>query len=227
MWNSMTPDERIWVEQAIAVYLRSRTFMAEIPPLLVGRVLAQLLYYWQCEVPEKWDFATGNADYASLALSRAEDMTSVYETSLDCASYGADVYEALDSCDWEKMLALPDKVWKWISNYTGLSKDQWQQIADKAQNILNSKLSCPNCSSVFKLLDIGAPDKISDPFSMGSSRSSLRFTCPRCSHQIVLNASEQSMGNLGEDSKIFTNISWVIIAVIFIAIVLIMINRSI
>lgn len=227
MWDSITPDERVWVEQAIAVYLRSRAFMTEIPALLLGRVLAQLLYYWKCEVPEKWDFATGNTDYTSLTYSIAEDMSSTYEASLDCTAYGADVYTALDSGDWNKMLALPDRVWKWISDYTGLSKDQWQHIADKAQDILDSRVTCPDCASVFALQDIGAPEEVSDPFSMTSSRDSLRFTCPNCTHDMVLNASEHSLIKPVKVNEAFTKVSWIVIVVIVVFVILIIINRSI
>ena len=224
MSSSMTPDEKLWVDQGIAMYLRTRAFTDEIPALLVGRALAQLMDYWRCTVPPKWEFATGNTDYMTLAYSIAEHQTSPSQVALDCATYGTEVYEALEKSDWETMLNLPGPVWDWIAGFTALTREEWQALPDKVRDLVAAKIDCPNCASVFSLQDVGKPDEISDPYSQHSSRDVLIFTCPRCDHSMVFDSARHAMVEPSKVKDAVANVPMIVAFTILGLIVLVIIK---
>lgn len=226
MAQKTSPDLKMWIEQLMAIHLRNHIPLNEIRTTFIGRAIAQILDYWRFKIPEKWNFAIVDNNFVNYGYLVAEHQKTLSSAALDCDHYVENMYTTLENGDWQSMLDMPEPVWEILSMYTGLSKSKWEAIVDLTDELLETKVSCPDCASVFKVREAGVPDKIDEPFSMSSAHSLLRFHCPRCTNPMIYDAVKQDMQQPSATRSVIHGIPLAFIISVIAAIIMWLLWRS-
>jgi len=182
MSNQIKADLRTWVEAAIAERLANSTPASELPAFMVGRALAQLLWFWRFDVPSRWRSHMAHLDYVGMAL-RLKDYSSL--TSVN--DLLPRVSAALEDGRWEAISALPEEVWHWINHITGLTKDEWEALPGIVEKQMSRPFTCPRCEATTSYQEMGNLTEVSDPFSQ-QSRAGLHLRCPKCESVLAVDA---------------------------------------
>jgi hypothetical protein len=183
METMISPDMRTWVEAAVTKYVRDLIPAEQTHVFLVRRVLAQLLWYWRYEVPLKWQSSIIDLDYSLFAI-RLQEATIEDLGFRRVDANISQVYSALDSSDWDTIASLPEPVWNWITDLTGLSLRQWEGVPNAVLELVDQDIICPRCEKTCDLREVGELVSITDPFSChGSNKPS--FACERCGTHLV------------------------------------------
>ncbi len=183
-------DMRTWVEAAVTKYVRDLIPAEQVHVFLVHRLLAQLLWYWRYEVPPKWIDCTVDLDY-SVFSSRLQEpaLEDVGFRKID--AHISQVYAALDSSDWETVAALPELVWNWITDLTGVSRREWASIPNAVLGLVDQDVVCPDCRKACDLRELGDLVRVTDPFTYHGSGKPC-FVCPRCQARLVFDVFDLS-----------------------------------
>jgi hypothetical protein len=181
--TAMKADLRIWVEAGIAYHLKRGLPIEDLPRTMVGRVLAQLLYHFRCDVPDEWADAVSELDFSVLA--RGMETSPAIDTEFrEFTSFAAEVQAALEKGDWQSLRSVPDGAWQWITRTTGLDEADWESIPSLVRAALDSRFVCPVCKHTSRLAESAKVAYSMDPFDWGSSNAT-HLTCRRCGAHLV------------------------------------------
>lgn len=184
----MRPDVRTWVQAAITRHLRAPMPLAQTHTFLIRSALAQLLRYWRYEVPGNWGDLLDNVTYGIVAWQIKERAAmTIGEHSVD--EYAPAVIEAINKGDWQSLTELPEPVWDWVRELTGLTRAEWEMVPEIAGEILNAHLECPRCKNNKPLYELARVRENAEPIAL-SSTGAVRFTCSRCGSGISLDLIE-------------------------------------
>ena len=86
-------------------------------------------------------------------------------SACDIQRYDEETFLAIDRGNWASIANLPEPVWGWITDMTGLSRAEWEKVPEAAACILAGPVTCPECGRTGKITDIGDLAQATDPFS--------------------------------------------------------------
>lgn len=161
------------LEACVALHLSENSSPEEARDRLFFTELAGLCAYMRCELPQKWQ---DTADQRMEAEKEAiySSVLSVY-SQMGLDEYCQDLLNALHTGTWSAAERLPDRIWKYLEDITGGSREYW---ADLPGNVIIEKqrqVHCVNCGLVRELESFGeiveVPSVIEGAF---------RVRCERC-----------------------------------------------
>ncbi len=183
MTVTMRPDLRTWVEAGIAYHLKGGVPIDDLPRLMVGRMLAQLLWYFRCDVPGEWADTVSELDFSSLAR-QMEDRTHLDAGFDDLPACPGDVQSALEKGDWQSLKSVPSSAWEWVARITGLGEGDWESIPSHVRAALESPFICPVCKHAGSVAESARVAYSVDPFDWSSSNVT-HLTCRNCGSHLV------------------------------------------
>lgn len=196
---TMKPDMRTWVEAAISKHLRDDLPLDQSHASLVHGVLAQLLRYWRYDVPGDWGDLLDNAAY-SITAWQIKERASMAMGERDVDAYAPDVITAIGKGEWDALAALPDAVWGWVHEMTGLSRAEWGMVPETAAEVLRTELECPRCKSQGPLHSLLRMREGAEPVRL-TSTGAVHFTCGRCGSGLTLDLSEPRIPDFTNPSR--------------------------
>lgn len=195
----MKPDMRTWVEAAISKHLRDGMPLGQTHAYLVRGILAQLLRYWRYEAPGDLGDLLDNVTYSIIAWQIKERASvSMGERAVD--EYAPAALAAVRAGDWKSLAALPDAVWGWVRELTGLTRAEWEMVPETAAEVLCTEFACPRCHTQGPLRDLLKIRQGAEPLQL-TSTGAARFICGKCGSGLALDLSEPRIPDTPESLR--------------------------
>ena len=186
----MKPDMQTSVQAAISDHLLRSVPLENAHARMVRHMLAQLLRHWRYEVPGDQGDPLDEVAYSVVAWQIQERRAlGVGQRRVD--DYVPQVLDAIKTGDWDSLAALPDEVWDWVRELTGLTRDEWRDVPARAAELLDTQVECPRCKSCRTLRESAAVGQHREPLTL-AGRGSVRFICSRCLAGIMIDRSESA-----------------------------------
>lgn len=172
-------DDGRWLEAVVTKCLVDDSSTAEARDFVIGYVISQLLWFWRHPIPEPWGTLSERWEYVAAMRLVYEPGHWVAGDQFDeeLMPYRDQVYDAIRKNTWAAYSALPEQVWGWLMELTGLSREEWEKLPDEASQVLASTVICPTCGSDGSLKETAKPAYPTNPHFIGTR---LDIGCSQC-----------------------------------------------
>lgn len=179
-------DTSKWVEAAVSKCLAEPVSPDEARDFIIGYTLAQLLWFWRHGLPEPWGAMSEEWEY--IAAMRLIYEHAHWATGLqfdeDYRPVREQVREALKKQDWEAYAALPETVWSWLAEISGMAREDWERLPDQISRVLEKTVICPVCGADGPLREVAQTPEFTNPHFIGSR---LQVKCAKCDANLSFN----------------------------------------
>ncbi len=204
-------DDGKWLEAVASKCLADDSSPSEARDFVLGYVISQLLWFWRHPIPEPWGTLSERWEFVGA-------MKLVYEPGRwaagdqfdeDLMPHREQVYDALRRNVWEAYAALPEAVWGWLAELTGLSREHWEALPDQASHLLSSTIICPVCGADGTMKQVARASSPNNPHFVGSR---LDIHCVQCASPLRFDVSARRVRKMSSN--------WIVAMIVVLVVVL-------
>ena len=175
----MQPDTDKWIEAGVSKCLAEPITPDLSRDFLIGYTFAQLLWFWRYNIPEPWGTMSEKWEYiaAMKLIYEHAHWVSGLEFDDELKPVIEQLYEALKKYNWEAYSALPEVVWAWLIEISGMTREQWEHLPFEINRILEKTIICPICGADGSLKEIAQTSDWLNPHIVGAR---LNMSCSKC-----------------------------------------------
>lgn len=188
----MRSDVQFWTDVAVGQCVKKAVAPEEAVWYTLRCYLAQMLAYYRRDLPKEWadqiDESIPNQFSYDMANRMKGDVLFGVTTDIPEDEYRA----TLDDHDFSRTPALSNWGWQVVKETSGMSRQEWEQVAEHVQATLDKIVTCPKCNLSGKLADISVLVAAPDPFARVSATAP-HFTCEWCGSDLTLDTSVKGL----------------------------------